>query len=91
MGRLQGHKHFGGAKVKSREDRAAIALQIMPYLRGAVSRKQRWIGSFIGSAAGAGVCELGAGGEAGASGDELPGPLYPDEDSSDVYQVGSGG
>ena len=44
-----GHKHFGGGKVKAREDRAEIALRIMPYLRGAVSRKQRWIGSFSDS------------------------------------------
>src|SRR5271163_867822 len=44
-----GHTHFGGGKVKPREDRAEIALQIMPYLRGAVSRKQRWIGSFSDS------------------------------------------
>jgi rhamnose utilization protein RhaD (predicted bifunctional aldolase and dehydrogenase)/NAD(P)-dependent dehydrogenase (short-subunit alcohol dehydrogenase family) len=41
-----GHVHFGGGKVQSREDRAAIALKIMPHLRGAVSRKQRWIGGF---------------------------------------------
>jgi rhamnose utilization protein RhaD (predicted bifunctional aldolase and dehydrogenase)/NAD(P)-dependent dehydrogenase (short-subunit alcohol dehydrogenase family) len=41
-----GHVHFGGGKVATREDRAAIALKIMPHLRGAVSRKQRWIGSF---------------------------------------------
>jgi rhamnose utilization protein RhaD (predicted bifunctional aldolase and dehydrogenase)/NAD(P)-dependent dehydrogenase (short-subunit alcohol dehydrogenase family) len=45
-GSVAGHKHFGGVQVKSREDRAAIALQIMPHLRGVVSRKQRWIGSF---------------------------------------------
>jgi len=45
-GSVAGHKHFGGGQVKSREDRAAIALQIMPYLRGVMSRKQRWIGSF---------------------------------------------
>jgi rhamnose utilization protein RhaD (predicted bifunctional aldolase and dehydrogenase)/NAD(P)-dependent dehydrogenase (short-subunit alcohol dehydrogenase family) len=45
-GEVAGHNHFGGVKEKSREDRAAIALQIMPYLRGVVSRKQRWIGSF---------------------------------------------
>jgi rhamnose utilization protein RhaD (predicted bifunctional aldolase and dehydrogenase)/NAD(P)-dependent dehydrogenase (short-subunit alcohol dehydrogenase family) len=44
-----GHTHFGGGKVKAREDRAEIALQTMPYLRGAVSRKQRWIGSFSDS------------------------------------------
>jgi len=45
-GSAAGHKHFGGGQVKSREDRAAIALQVMPYLRGVVSRRQRWIGSF---------------------------------------------
>ena len=45
-GGVAGHRHFGGEAVKSREDRAAIALGIMPYLRGVVSRKQRWIGSF---------------------------------------------
>jgi NAD(P)-dependent dehydrogenase (short-subunit alcohol dehydrogenase family) len=43
---VAGHKHFGAGQVKSREDREAIALQVMPYLRGIVSRKQRWIGSF---------------------------------------------
>ncbi len=41
-----GHVHFGGAKGKSREDRKEIALKIFAQLRGAVSRKQRWIGSF---------------------------------------------
>jgi rhamnose utilization protein RhaD (predicted bifunctional aldolase and dehydrogenase)/NAD(P)-dependent dehydrogenase (short-subunit alcohol dehydrogenase family) len=41
-----GYKVFGGGQAKTREDRAAIAAAIMPYLRGAVSRKQRWIGSF---------------------------------------------
>src|SRR6201996_1246515 len=45
-GSVPGHEHFGGVLVKSREDRAAIALEVMPYLRGVVSRKQRWIGSF---------------------------------------------
>jgi len=45
-GSVAGHKHFGGEAVKSREDRAEIALSVMPYLRGVVSRKQRWIGSF---------------------------------------------
>jgi rhamnose utilization protein RhaD (predicted bifunctional aldolase and dehydrogenase)/NAD(P)-dependent dehydrogenase (short-subunit alcohol dehydrogenase family) len=43
---VSGHRHFGGEKVMAREDRAEIATGIMPYLRGAVSRKQRWIGSF---------------------------------------------
>jgi rhamnose utilization protein RhaD (predicted bifunctional aldolase and dehydrogenase)/NAD(P)-dependent dehydrogenase (short-subunit alcohol dehydrogenase family) len=41
-----GYKVFGGGAVKAREDRTEIAASIMPYLRGAVSRKQRWIGSF---------------------------------------------
>ena len=41
-----GYKRFGGGRVNSRDDRAAIAVEIMPYLRGAVSRKQRWIGSY---------------------------------------------
>jgi rhamnose utilization protein RhaD (predicted bifunctional aldolase and dehydrogenase)/NAD(P)-dependent dehydrogenase (short-subunit alcohol dehydrogenase family) len=45
-GKTAGHRHFGGDQVKSREDRAAIALQIMPHLRGVVSRRQRWIGTF---------------------------------------------
>jgi rhamnose utilization protein RhaD (predicted bifunctional aldolase and dehydrogenase)/NAD(P)-dependent dehydrogenase (short-subunit alcohol dehydrogenase family) len=44
-----GYKVFGGGKVKAREDRAEIAVAIIPYLRGAVSRKQRWIGSFSDS------------------------------------------
>jgi rhamnose utilization protein RhaD (predicted bifunctional aldolase and dehydrogenase)/NAD(P)-dependent dehydrogenase (short-subunit alcohol dehydrogenase family) len=37
---------FGGAIHETREDRAAIAQQIFPHIRGAVSRKQRWVGSF---------------------------------------------
>jgi rhamnose utilization protein RhaD (predicted bifunctional aldolase and dehydrogenase)/NAD(P)-dependent dehydrogenase (short-subunit alcohol dehydrogenase family) len=41
-----GYKPFDGAKVETREDRAAIAQAIFPYLRGIVSRRQRWIGSF---------------------------------------------
>jgi len=49
-GSVAGHMHFGGEQVKSREDRSAIAFEIMPYLRGVVSRKQRWIGSFSDSA-----------------------------------------
>jgi rhamnose utilization protein RhaD (predicted bifunctional aldolase and dehydrogenase)/NAD(P)-dependent dehydrogenase (short-subunit alcohol dehydrogenase family) len=43
-----GYKVFGGV-AKAREDRAEIAASIMPYLRGAISRKQRWIGSFSDS------------------------------------------
>jgi rhamnose utilization protein RhaD (predicted bifunctional aldolase and dehydrogenase)/NAD(P)-dependent dehydrogenase (short-subunit alcohol dehydrogenase family) len=43
---VEGHKPFGGAVSKTREDRAAIAVRIMPHVRGLVSRKQRWIGSY---------------------------------------------
>jgi rhamnose utilization protein RhaD (predicted bifunctional aldolase and dehydrogenase)/NAD(P)-dependent dehydrogenase (short-subunit alcohol dehydrogenase family) len=48
-GAAANHTHFGGETVKMRTDRAEIAAEIMPYLRGAVSRKQRWIGSFSDS------------------------------------------
>jgi rhamnose utilization protein RhaD (predicted bifunctional aldolase and dehydrogenase)/NAD(P)-dependent dehydrogenase (short-subunit alcohol dehydrogenase family) len=41
-----GYQRFGGSKVQSHTDRKKIAVEVMPYLRGAVSRKQRWIGSF---------------------------------------------
>src|SRR5258707_1105997 len=44
-----GHKPFSGQKAKTRDDHAEIAAAIMPYLRGAVSRKQRWIGSYSDS------------------------------------------
>jgi rhamnose utilization protein RhaD (predicted bifunctional aldolase and dehydrogenase)/NAD(P)-dependent dehydrogenase (short-subunit alcohol dehydrogenase family) len=44
-----GYKVFGGGAVKAREDRAEIAASTMAYLLGAVSRKQRWIGSFSDS------------------------------------------
>ena len=40
---------FAGGKVKAREDRVEIATAILPYLRGAVSRRQRWIGSYTDS------------------------------------------
>ncbi len=45
-GLTPGHKHFSGVKVQSHADRKRIAIEVMPYLRGAVSRRQRWIGSF---------------------------------------------
>jgi rhamnose utilization protein RhaD (predicted bifunctional aldolase and dehydrogenase)/NAD(P)-dependent dehydrogenase (short-subunit alcohol dehydrogenase family) len=45
-GLREGHNVFGGERVKTREDRSTIATAIMPVLRGAVSRRQRWIGSF---------------------------------------------
>src|SRR6185503_7969160 len=40
---------FGGALHQTRADRAELALKIFPKIRGAVSRKQRWIGSFSDS------------------------------------------
>ena len=40
------HKHFEGSVVEPHPDRANIALSIMRVLRGVVSRKQRWTGSF---------------------------------------------
>lgn len=40
------HKVFGGERVPSHAARKRIAIEVMPVLRGAVSRKQRWIGSF---------------------------------------------
>lgn len=46
-----GHKDFGGAREKTREDRVKIVAKVMPALRGAVSQKQRWIGSFTDDAA----------------------------------------
>ena len=45
-----GHKAFGGTKAATRDDRREIAAKIMPYLRGAVSSRQRSIGSFSDSA-----------------------------------------
>lgn len=45
-GLREGHKVFGGAKHQPHADRKKIAADVMPYLRGAVSRKQRWIASF---------------------------------------------
>ena len=45
-GSTEGHKPFSGQKEKTRNDHAEIAAAIMPCLRGAVSRKQRWIGSY---------------------------------------------
>ncbi len=45
----EGYKAFAGGKVKTREDRVEIATAILPYLRGAVSRRQRWIGSYTDS------------------------------------------
>ena len=45
-GLREGHRLFGGPVVSLHPDRERIATSVMPYLRGAISRKQRWIGSF---------------------------------------------
>ena len=45
-GEKLGEKVFGGAKVAAHADRARIAAEIMPYLRGQVSAKQRLLGTF---------------------------------------------
>ena len=42
----EGHRAFGGSNSETRSDRSKIALSLLPYLRGAVSRKQRWIGGY---------------------------------------------
>ncbi len=43
---VEGHQPFGGSVAKTREDRHAVAMKIMPHVRGLVSRRQRWIGSY---------------------------------------------
>lgn len=45
-GLREGYVRFGGAKRATRDDRAQIAADVMPVVRGAISDKQRWIGSF---------------------------------------------
>jgi rhamnose utilization protein RhaD (predicted bifunctional aldolase and dehydrogenase) len=45
-GLREGHLDFGGPRVQAHGDRMKIAANIFPVLRGAVSRRQRWIGSF---------------------------------------------
>src|ERR1700744_1309722 len=43
------YKRFGGATSTAREDRKQIAAKLMPHLRGAVSRQQRFIGTYTDS------------------------------------------
>lgn len=43
----RGKPAFGGQKYAARADRAAIAPSVMASLRGAVSRKLRWIGDYV--------------------------------------------
>jgi len=43
------YKRFGGTTSTARDDRKQIAAKIMPHLRGAVSRRQRFIGTYTDS------------------------------------------
>jgi rhamnose utilization protein RhaD (predicted bifunctional aldolase and dehydrogenase)/NAD(P)-dependent dehydrogenase (short-subunit alcohol dehydrogenase family) len=45
-GTRKGYLRFGGQRVQPHPERDRIATKVMPYLRGALSRQQRWIGSF---------------------------------------------
>jgi rhamnose utilization protein RhaD (predicted bifunctional aldolase and dehydrogenase)/NAD(P)-dependent dehydrogenase (short-subunit alcohol dehydrogenase family) len=45
----KGPARFGGELVPARTDRAELAIQIAPYLRGQVSTQQRWIANFTDS------------------------------------------
>ncbi len=45
-GIAKGPARFGGQAVAAREDRAGLAVKIAPYLRGRVSKQNRWIASF---------------------------------------------
>ena len=42
----KGDRIFGGTQFKSREDRATLALELLPYLRGQVSNNRRVIASY---------------------------------------------
>ena len=42
----QGHLDFGGVRHASRDDRQQIAVDLLPRLRGALSRQKRVLGSF---------------------------------------------
>ena len=80
---------FGGAKHLSHEDRRAIATKVMPYLRGKVSANQRVIGSFVDSEDVLAFVNSHSAEKLAYLGDELPGPLHPDEDTADVCAVES--
>jgi len=43
----KGDRIFGGAKSATREDRATLAMQLLPFVRGRVSQKQRVIGGYV--------------------------------------------
>jgi rhamnose utilization protein RhaD (predicted bifunctional aldolase and dehydrogenase)/NAD(P)-dependent dehydrogenase (short-subunit alcohol dehydrogenase family) len=45
-GLAKGPSRFGGEAVPARADRASLAVQIAPYLRGRISTKNHWIANF---------------------------------------------
>jgi rhamnose utilization protein RhaD (predicted bifunctional aldolase and dehydrogenase)/NAD(P)-dependent dehydrogenase (short-subunit alcohol dehydrogenase family) len=48
-GQRKGNVRFGGQAVGARTDRAVLAAEIAPYLRGRISAQRRWITSFSDS------------------------------------------
>ena len=67
-GIAKGFTRFGGEAVPARPDRAQLAVEIAPFLRGRVSAEKRWIASFtdtpdvlqfVNSAQGKGLSFLG--------------------------------
>ena len=89
-GEAKGKTRFGGEAIAARADRRDLAVQIAPFLRGRVSAQKRWIASFTDAAGCASVCELGARPGACLSRHQLPGSLYPDQDSSALCALESG-
>jgi rhamnose utilization protein RhaD (predicted bifunctional aldolase and dehydrogenase)/NAD(P)-dependent dehydrogenase (short-subunit alcohol dehydrogenase family) len=49
-GNAKGPVRFGGERVKAREERKALAVEVAPFLRGRVSTQNRWIASFSDAA-----------------------------------------
>ncbi len=45
-GIAKGRARFGGEAIPARADRANLAIQISPFLRGRISAQRRWISSF---------------------------------------------
>ena len=80
---------LGGAVWTPREDRTAMAVETLPYLRGQIGDTRRTIGSytdtpevlrFVNSRDAAAFAALGT---------SLPRPLYSDQDSPDVCRMES--
>ncbi len=45
-GERKGSSRFGGAAVKSRQNRQELSIEILPFLRGRVSGQRRWIANY---------------------------------------------